>query len=1043
MMRAAIALTMIVAVGLGGVAAAKDAFDKPDFATYQPDRANGKYMFHAAGCATCHAVDGDDEILAGGMSFPTVAGTFFAPNISADEGRGIGGWSNSEFLNAVMRGISPEGDYYYPVFPFASYAGMKPEDVLDIKAHIDSLLKSGQKSKPHDLGFPFNSRRIFAAAWRNLHLDTSAFVPSGRGAHDRGKYLVEHVAHCGACHTKRGRLLGPVKAEAFQGGAGLTGEYAPSIHHTRLSSNAGSAGKTAFVDGALVKGLKLNGEPLGIASMRRVAKQTAQLTDEDREAIYLYLANAGSTVTGAAATVAPSSTLASSKKLERDADDFIGKYCRGCHGVGGKNQKQYPAGDMASIAGDKKFVTPGAPEKSLLYTSVASGQMPYGPKPSQSEIDTLKSWIIALGAPSIDISASAKVEASKTEKPEQRVEILSRDALLEVASRDLSALDAGDRLFTRYFVFTPDDRLTYRYAALNKLLNSLSNAPRLAKAEPVTGGKDQVVRIDLRDYDWTPRDWEVVAAVYPYGVSPSSEPLLGALAASTGTDIPVLRADWFAANASRPPLYNHLLKLPDTIQELEARMGVDPSSNIIRADVVRAGFGPGSSGVSDFNRLAERHALGFGGYYWKSYDFGSDDGRQSLLRHPHGPPDVQPLAHGLESFEHDGGEMIFSLKNGLQGYYLSDAAGKRLDIAPAAIVSFRQRPIGKGVEVINGRSCMDCHANGILPKRDELRDHIDRSTIFSVPQRDFLLSMYPNQEELSAVYEADIEIFTKSLDQIGAAQSVRGRLRSLEVPETGGRGELITYLADSHDDEVGVDDLAREFHLTADEFRSNAQRVQDPIAARVILDWLVRLDDGAKIHRFEIEENFAALLEPLSQLQPYKAKPAEAPIVVERPQPTADGQKAKPQPGKNTPVELLLKVDGGTSVKVGTRMRFTLETNTACALDVVYVESDGTIEQVPPQMIGTSTLQPGEVRVIPAPGSGSIIFDTPAPMESLIALCRTPGSGEPPLTAARARELAERQFLPATRGISIELSESALADNRQSGIQMVEFRVEN
>ena len=134
-------------------------------------------------------------------------------------------------------------------------------------------------------------------------------------------------------------------------------------------------------------------------------------------------------------------------------------------------------------------------------------------------------------------------------------------------------------------------------------------------------------------------------------------------------DIPSVHIDWFIATASTPPLYHELLSLPLTDRDLETRLEVDVARNITNAPGVRvwrAGFN--NSGVSTNNRVVERHTSRYGAY-WKSYDFAGSVGAQNILTHP-------------LNFTHDGGEVIFNLPNGLQGYYLANASGFRLDDAP-------------------------------------------------------------------------------------------------------------------------------------------------------------------------------------------------------------------------------------------------------------------------------------------------------------------------------------------------------------------------
>ena len=57
-----------------------------------PDLANGKTVFFAGGCASCHATPEQDDKtrLGGGLALKSPFGTFHAPNISPDPNEGIG-----------------------------------------------------------------------------------------------------------------------------------------------------------------------------------------------------------------------------------------------------------------------------------------------------------------------------------------------------------------------------------------------------------------------------------------------------------------------------------------------------------------------------------------------------------------------------------------------------------------------------------------------------------------------------------------------------------------------------------------------------------------------------------------------------------------------------------------------------------------------------------------------------------------------------------------------------------------------------------------
>src|SRR5205823_8754042 len=140
------------------------------------------------------------------------------------------------------------------------------------------------------------------------------------------------------------------------------------------------------------------------------------------------------------------------------------------------------------------------------------------------------------------------------------------------------------------------------------------------------------------------------------------------------------------------------------------------------------------SGVSRNNRLIERHKTGYGAY-WKSYDFAGNSGRQNLFAHPLGPgPDEN-------TFQQDGGEIIFNLPNGLQAYLLVDAKGRRIDKGPQNIVS---DPKQGDRAVVNGVSCMSCHAQGMIFKDDQVRAHVEANpNAFTRDEADTVLALYP------------------------------------------------------------------------------------------------------------------------------------------------------------------------------------------------------------------------------------------------------------------------------------------------------------
>ena len=212
MLRKTLITVALTGLALGGVLwwlSAPDPLDARSLDALQGDAEQGRAVYLAAGCASCHKGperDADPLVLSGGRSFASDFGTFIAPNISPDPENGIGTWTQAAFINAVMRGVSPEGKHYYPAFPYTSYIRADPQDMADLYAYMMTLPSDANPSRPHDLGFPFNIRRG-VGLWKALFL-TEDWVTTGDLTEQeaRGRYLSEALAHCAECHTPRNAL---------------------------------------------------------------------------------------------------------------------------------------------------------------------------------------------------------------------------------------------------------------------------------------------------------------------------------------------------------------------------------------------------------------------------------------------------------------------------------------------------------------------------------------------------------------------------------------------------------------------------------------------------------------------------------------------------------------------------------------------------------------------------------------------------------------------------------------------------------------------
>lgn len=250
------------------------------------DVAAGEQVFHAGGCASCHAARGAEgeakPILSGGRAFSSDFGTFHAPNISPSDA-GTGGWTALDLLNAMQHGVSPRGQHYYPAFPYTSYIRADPQDIVSLHAYLLTLPASDIANVPHDVGFPFNVRRTLGG-WKWLYLRPDWVVAGDLTVEEtRGRYLAEALGHCGECHTPRDPLGGPDTARWLAGAPNPTGRgNIPNITPARLDWS--SSDIVEYFTSGFTPGFDTVG-----GHMVDVVENLKQLPKSDRAAIAAYL----------------------------------------------------------------------------------------------------------------------------------------------------------------------------------------------------------------------------------------------------------------------------------------------------------------------------------------------------------------------------------------------------------------------------------------------------------------------------------------------------------------------------------------------------------------------------------------------------------------------------------------------------------------------------------------------------------------------------------------------------------------------------------
>ena len=165
--------------------------------------------------------------------------------------------------------------------------------------------------------------------------------------------------------------------------------------------------------------------------------------------------------------------------------------------------------------------------------------------------------------------------------------------------------------------------------------------------------------------------------------------------------------------------------------------------------------------------------------------------------------------------------MIFHLPNGMQGYYLADADGRRIDKGPSDVVFDRTNPTSP--EIVAGRSCMSCHAEGMKRFRDDVRPVLVRRPLSE--ERETALMLYAGQADLDRLLDEDEARFRR------AVFDATGERPSETVREPIGR------VANAHQAPLGLERAAAELgdqparlgpRLALNQQRGKAARARRP-----------------------------------------------------------------------------------------------------------------------------------------------------------------------------------------------------------------------
>jgi len=280
---------------------------------------NGAELAAIGNCAACHTATGG-KAYSGSRALPTPFGTIYSSNITPDADTGLGRWSEEAFRRALRDGVDREGRHLYPAFPYNHFTHLTDDDIHALYAFIMTRDRVRNVPPENRLSFPFNIRPLLAG-WKLLFLT--------RGPHDgdaaqstdwnRGAYLVEGIAHCGACHTPRNFLGAERKASVYAGGDS-EGWDAPAL-------DSGSPAPVAWTADQLFAYLGAGWQAQHGASagpMAPVAENLAGVPEKDVRAIAVYIASLSK---GRPAAPSPSRT---GDETSAPATIYAGA-CGACH----------------------------------------------------------------------------------------------------------------------------------------------------------------------------------------------------------------------------------------------------------------------------------------------------------------------------------------------------------------------------------------------------------------------------------------------------------------------------------------------------------------------------------------------------------------------------------------------------------------------------------------------------------------------------------------------------------------------------------------
>jgi hypothetical protein len=244
-------------------------------------------------------------------------------------------------------------------------------------------------------------------------------------------------------------------------------------------------------------------------------------------------------------------------------------------------------------------------------------------------------------------------------------------------------------------------------------------------------------------------------------------------------------------------------------------LDIDVVANLADSDQVRAGTT--KSRISRQDRVVQRDEIGIRqGVLWQSFDF-EDDQNESIFENPF-------------DFAEGGTEAIFTLPNGMLGFIIADENSAIVEDSDILLDTSQNN-----FRAVTSVSCSNCHAQGLIPVVDEVREIAlanARTSGLNNDEVEQLRDVYPAATEFARIVEND------------SSQFYQNALTRAQVPLQG--GDPLSSVFFRFDQDMRLADAAGDLGLTPEELEENLNILQPELG--VLDEGVIDRDDFTQFY---------------------------------------------------------------------------------------------------------------------------------------------------------------------------------------------------